>query len=118
MKSLNDNKKLILIKLAHTVIWSVFVTAILYILYAGIFNSINMLVWFSIGLVFVEGIILLICKGKCPFTLLGYKYTNNPSVGFDIFLPVWLAKHNKIVFTILFFVGFVLVLWRVLFYSV
>jgi len=114
MKRLDDNKKLILIKLIHTVIWCGFVVAILYILYAGIFDNVNMLVWFCIGLVFVEGIILLVCKGKCPFTLLGYKYTNNPRIGFDIFLPVWLAKYNKTIFAVLFSIGFILVLWRVL----
>jgi hypothetical protein len=114
MKTLDDNKKLILIKLIHTAIWCGFVVAILYILYAGIFDSVSMLVWFCIGLVFVEGIILLVCKGKCPFTLLGYKYTNNPRIGFDIFLPVWLAKYNKTIFAVLFSIGFILVLWRVL----
>ena len=114
MKRLDDNKKLILIKLIHTAIWGVFIVAILYILYAGIFDNVSMLVWFCVGLVFVEGIILLICKGKCPFTLLGYKYTNNPRVGFDIFLPVWLAKNNKTIFSVLFSIGFILVLWRTL----
>jgi len=71
-----------------------------------------MLTWFSIGLIFVEGIVLLLCKGKCPLTLLGHRYTNNPCEGFDIFLPVWLAKYNKTIFGILFSVGFALVLWR------
>ena len=114
MKKSDDNKNLFFIKLTHTTIWCVFVVAIFYILYAGIFDSINLLVWFCIGLVFVEGIVLLICKGKCPLTLLGYKFTNNPEVGFDIFLPAWLAKNNKTIFTVLFILGSILVLWRVL----
>ena len=113
MKRLDNDNKLMLIKIAHTVIWCVFVIAILYILYAGIFDRVSGLVWFCIGLVFIEGIILLIFKGKCPFTLLGYKYANNPEIGFDIFLPAWLAKNNKLIFTSLFFIGLVLVLWRI-----
>jgi len=113
MKKLDNNTKLLLVKLTHTAIWCVFVAAILYILYAGIFDSIGPLVWYCIGLVFLEGIVLLICKWRCPLTLLGYQYTDNPQVGFDIFLPVWLAKNNKTIFTILFAVGLVLVLWRV-----
>ncbi|MCL2842396.1 MAG: hypothetical protein FWE28_02875 [Oscillospiraceae bacterium] len=114
MKRLDNNRKLILIKLAHTAIWSIFVIAILYVLYAGMFNRVNILVWFCIGFVFIEGIILLICKGKCPFTLLAHKYTDDSSIGFDIFLPMWLAKNNKTIFSILFSVGLALVLWRVL----
>jgi hypothetical protein len=105
-------EKLFLIKLAHTAIWCVFVAAILYVLYAGIFDRVNVLVWVCIGLVVIEGVILLVCKGKCPFTIMGYKYTDNPRVGFDIFLPKWLAKYNKIIFTTIFLIGLALVLWR------
>ena len=111
---MDDDKKLILIKLTHTAIWGVFVLVILYILYAGVFDRVSASVWFCIGLVFIEGIILLIFRGKCPLTLLGQRYTSNPSVGFDIFLPTWLARNNKLIFVILFFIGFVLVLWRTL----
>jgi hypothetical protein len=107
-----DDLKLLLIKLAHTAIWLLFVTAILYILYAGIFDKVNLLVWLCIGSVVVEGIVLLIFKGKCPFTIMGYKYADNPQVGFDIFLPAWLAKNNKLIFTTVFVIGLVLVLWR------
>ena len=113
MKKLDDSSKLILIKLTHTAIWSVFVAAILYILFAGIFERVNVLVWICIGLVFIEGIVLLIFKWKCPFTLLGHKYTNDHHIGFDIFLPTWLAKNNKTIFSALFVIGLALVLWRV-----
>ena len=109
VKNITDDARLFLIKLAHTVIWYVFVAAIFYVLYAGISDKVNILAWLCIGLVFVEGIVLFLCKGKCPFTLLGYKYTNNPQVGFDIFLPAWLAKNNKLIFTILFLIGLTLV---------
>jgi len=108
-----DKSKLTQIKLAHTAIWLMFVSAILYVLFAGIFNRINALVWVCIGAVVVEGIVLLIFKGKCPFTIAGYKYAENPQIGFDIFLPVWLAKNNKIIFSTLFIIGLALVVWRV-----
>jgi len=108
------DKNLFLIKLTHTAIWCVFVAAILYVLYAGIFDRVDILTWFCIGLVFIEGIILMIYKWRCPLTLLGHKYTNNPRVGFDIFLPMWLAKNNKTIFSTLFIIGFILVLWRAL----
>jgi len=112
-ETLSNCKKLIMIKLIHTTIWSVMAIAILYILYAGIFDKVNPLVWYSIGLIFFEGMVLLICKWKCPLTIIGYKYTDDRSIGFDIFLPTWLAKHNKTIFTVLFLAGLTLVLWRV-----
>ncbi|MCL2408905.1 MAG: hypothetical protein FWC96_04730 [Oscillospiraceae bacterium] len=111
---MRNNTKLILIKLLHTAIWCVMAAAVFYILHAGIFDRINLLVWFCVGLIFVETIVLLIFKWKCPLTLLGRKYTDNTGVGFDIFLPVWLAKNNKLIFSCLFTVGLVLVLWRVI----
>ena len=112
MRELANNTKILLIKIIHTAIWCVMVTAIFYVLYAGIFDSVSVLTWFCIGLVFIEVIILLIYKWKCPLTILAKNYTNNHSVGFDIFLPAWLAKINKVVFSILFSIGLALVLWR------
>jgi len=106
-------KKLILIKLIHTAIWCVMVAAVFYIIYAGIFDRVSILVWLCIGLIMLECLILLICKWRCPLTLLGRKYTDNPEIGFDIFLPQWLAKHNKVIFSALFIIGVALVLWRV-----
>jgi len=110
----HNNTKLTVIKLIHTVVWCVMVSAIFYIIYAGIFDRVDILVWFCIGLVLIEGTVLLICKGKCPLTLVGRKYTNNHEIGFDIFLPRWLAKNNKVIFSVLFLIGLVLVLLRVL----
>jgi len=88
-------------------------SAILFVFYAGVFNHINIIVWICIGLIFLELFILLIYKWKCPLTVLGKRYTEDISVGFDIFLPKWLARNNKIIFSILFLVGLGLVLWRV-----
>jgi len=76
-------------------------------------NPIDIMVWICIVSVLIEGIVLMIFKGKCPFTILGYNYAENPQVGFDIFLPTWLAKNNKLIFSTIFFIGFVLVLFRV-----
>ncbi|MCL2073197.1 MAG: hypothetical protein FWH18_04710 [Marinilabiliaceae bacterium] len=110
-----ENKKLIFIKLIHTIIWSIFVIAIMYVCYAGVFNKVNKLVWFCIGAVLFEGIVLSVNKWKCPLTSIANKYSvNNHSINFDIFLPKWLAKHNKTLFSVIFFVGLFLVLWRII----
>lgn len=109
------NRNLFYIKLIHTIIWFLYVLIIFYILYAGIYNRINVYTWSAIGLVIIEGIVLLIFNGKCPFTILGYKYTDNPEIGFDIYLPRWLAHYNKMIFGTIFIIGLLLVVYRVLF---
>lgn len=108
------NKVLFSIKTVHTIIWALYVFIIGYIVYAGIFNKIDIYLFTAIGLVFLEGIILLFFRWKCPFTVLGYNYSDNHEVGFDIFLPKWLAKHNKSIFTTIFVIGLIIILYRLL----
>lgn len=98
----------------HTIIWVFYVLIISYILFAGIFNKVNVYTWIAIGSVVFEGIILIIFKGKCPLTIMGYKYTDNLQVGFDIFLPRWLAKNNKMIFGTIYGIGVLIVIYRLL----
>lgn len=110
----NMSKKLFYIKLMHTIIWFFYVLIIFYILYAGIYNRIDLFLWISVGLVILEGIVLIIFKLKCPITILGYKYSDNQEAGFDIFLPKWLAKNNKTIFTIIFMIGILIIIFRMI----
>jgi len=112
MDKRSDKTKLLWIKIIHTVIWVIFAASIFYILFTGIFDRVILFVWVCIGLVILEFIILLICKWRCPLTIIAERYTDNRTVGFDIFLPSWLAKYNKTIFSILFLIGLGLVLWR------
>ncbi len=111
----NGSRTLFLIKLLHTVIWAFFVITIIYILYAAIIDRIGILLWIAISLVVVEGIILLLNGWRCPLTILGERYTEKTDdVGFDIFLPTWLAKNNKVIFTTIFIIGLIIVVYRLL----
>lgn len=111
--NLDAPNKLLLIKLVHTLIWAFFVSVIGYILYAGISNEVGTPVWIAIGLIVFEGIVLLMNKGKCPLTPLAAQYTNNTDDNFDIFLPKWLARNNKIIFSLIYFLGVALVIYRI-----
>ena len=106
------NRKLIAIKILHTIVWAIFVFMIGYILYTGIRNRIDWITYISIAVVISEGIILLIFKWKCPMTIIAYKYTDNQESGFDIFIPKIIAKHNKAIFTTLFIFGVIIVIYR------
>jgi hypothetical protein len=111
---LTPSEKLLAIKTLHSLIWCFFVTAIGYVVYAGISGTINMLVLICIGLIMLEGIVLWINDGRCPLTPMAARYTEPVRDNFDIFLPEWLARNNKVIFTSIFAFGFVLVLIRVL----
>jgi len=109
---MNDRTKLLAIKVIHTLIWLFFVIVIFFILYSGLSGKINVYTWMGIGLILGEGLMLLIFKTFCPLTLLARKYSNSQKDNFDIYLPNWLARYNKIIFTTIFLIGFVMVLVR------
>lgn len=114
---MNQTKKLLAIKIIHTLIWLFFVTVIFYILYSGIGNKINLYTWIAIALIIAEGIVLLLFKMYCPLTLIARKYSDSDKDNFDIFLPHWLARHNKIIFTTIYLVSVLIVLIRLIFSS-
>jgi hypothetical protein len=89
-----------------------FVVIIGYIVYAGVANKIDNLVWYAIGLVVLEGIILVMNKGSCPLTPWAARFTDAREDNFDIFLPQWLARHNKSIFSTIFAFGVALVIYR------
>jgi hypothetical protein len=94
--------KLNMIKLIHTLIWIFFNVVIFYLCYAVIANKIGKWVWVSVILVVFEGMVLLMFKWRCPLTLIARKYSDSDKDNFDIFLPNWLAKYTKLIYTSIF----------------
>ena len=111
---MNQSEKLTAVKIMHTLIWLFFVATIFYILYSGISNKITVYTWIAIGLIIAEGVVLVLFKMFCPLTLIARKYSDSEKDNFDIFLPNWLARHNKIIFTTIYLVGVIIVLLRVI----
>lgn len=58
-----------------------------------------------IGIVFIEVLVLLINGFRCPLTDIAGRYTEVRRDNFDIFLPEWVARHNKMNFGILYLAG-------------
>lgn len=110
---MSDETKLICLKILHTLIWLFFNVVIFYMLYAVLFGELDL--WFKIcwGLVLTEGLVLLIFNLTCPITILARKYTDNEQHNFDIYLPVWLAKYTKLIYTGLSVVIAILTILRV-----
>ena len=100
------------IKLIHSIIWLVFVALILFILWSGITGNVNFYSWLAVLAILGEVVVLSIFKGQCPLTITARKYSHSTKSNFDIFLPEWLAKHNKQIFGALFCLGLVMILVR------
>jgi hypothetical protein len=106
--------KLVGIKILHTLIWLFFNVVIFYLLYAVLINKIDLLVWLGIAAVFLEGLVLLIFKSKCPLTIVARNYSDSTKENFDIYLPNWLAKYNKQIYTSIFCIVLVILAYRLL----
>ena len=104
--------RLVQIKLLHTVVWFFFAGCIVALPVVGGSGHYE---WAAVlnGLVLVECGVLAANRGRCPLTDLAARHTEQRSANFDIFLPLWLARHNKTIFGALFVAGglFVLARW-------
>lgn len=96
---MNTSNKLIAIKSLHTLIWVCYNIVIFYLLYAVIVDRIDRWFWVGLGLVGIEVIVLLLFRLYCPLTLVARRYSDSTAANFDIYLPHWLAKYNKLIYS-------------------
>jgi hypothetical protein len=106
--------KLILIKLLHTLIWVFFNVVIFYLLYAVIINKIDIWLWTGFALVGAEAVVLIIFKNTCPVTIAARKYSNSTRSNFDIYLPEWIARYNKLIYSLIMFMIICLLVFRLI----
>ena len=111
---MNSDQKLVFIKLVHTAIWIFFNIVIFYLLYAVLINKIDKWVWIGLSLIALEGLVLVIFKNICPVTLVARNYSSSTRDNFDIYLPEWLARYNKQIYSSIVVVIIILLLFRVL----
>lgn len=98
------------IKLAHTVVWALF---------AGCVVAIPVLAWsgelryaiLCAMAVAVEVLVLAFNRWRCPLTDVAARHTNDRRDNFDIYLPEWLARHNKVIFGTLYVAGLAFLGW-------
>jgi hypothetical protein len=101
------------IKLAHTVAWAFFAGCILLVPVFGWLERYSAAGVLSL-IVMLEVLVLAANGWSCPLTAVAASYTDDRRDNFDIYLPLWLARHNKVVFGTLFVAGLAFVLLRVL----
>ena len=101
--NLDDNSRALRkIKWIHTLIWIFFNAVFGYMIYEVITNQVSILFWVGVCLILLEGIVLVLNKWECPLTRIARKYSNSDKENFDIFLPIGIARHNKLIYSILF----------------
>lgn len=92
------------VKAVHTLAWAFFagcIVAIPFATYARNFFAACVL----IGIVLVEVLILVVNGWRCPLTDVAARYTADRADNFDIYLPLLLARYNKLIFGWLFVVA-------------
>lgn len=95
---------LMVIKTVHTIVWAFFVGCIMAIPLAAWLDEYQAVAWFATA-VFVEVLVLVFNRLQCPLTSLAAQYTVDRRENYDIYLPLWLAKYNKLVFGSLYVAG-------------
>jgi hypothetical protein len=96
--------RLVVIKTLHTLIWVFFAGCIIAIPVAA-WNSRYIYAVTLIAIVLVEVLVILLNNGHCPLTPAAARYTLDRRDNFDIYLPAWLARHNKLIFGVIFICG-------------
>lgn len=99
------------IKLIHTVVWAFFAACVLVIPVLAWHGELGRAALF-IAIVAVEVLVLALNRWTCPLTPLAARHTDDRRDNFDIYLPEWLARHNKRIFGWLYVAGIVVTLVR------
>jgi polyferredoxin len=105
------DKALRAIKIVHTIVWLFFVVCILAIPMASFVRAHLWAAVFAL-VVFVEIVVLVANRWRCPLTGVAAQYTDDRRDNFDIYLPEWLARHNKLIFGALYVLGIAYAAWR------
>lgn len=99
------------VKAIHTVVWAALATCVLAIPVFGWLEMYQPVAWLT-GIVVLEIFVLALNDGRCPLSNVAARYTDDRRDNFDIYLPAWLARYNKLIFGSLFFLGEAIVFLR------
>lgn len=82
-------------------------------LYAVTFGELNIWLWVGYVLIAVEALVLLMFKWHCPLTVIARRYSDSQRDNFDIYLPNWLARYNKHIYSAIMVIIMILTVYRV-----
>jgi len=99
------------IKLLHTAVWAVMAGCIVAMPIAAWQGRPALAFWLG-AVVAIEVCVLALNRWRCPMTNWAARYTDARQDNFDIYLPLWLARHNKTLFGTLYVAGIAFALWQ------
>ena len=99
------------VKVAHTLVWAFFAACIVAIPLASWRGEHRTAAWLAVIVLF-EVIVLVLNGWRCPLTFVAARYTDDRRDNYDIYLPRRLARHNKLVFGLLYCAGVAFALAR------
>lgn len=102
----SNRKRLVLVRVIHTLAWAFFAGCIVAIPVAS-WHGQHGLAGLLAAVVLVEVAVLAMNEWICPLTPVAARYTEDRESNFDIYLPVWLARYNKQIFGPLYVIGMV-----------
>jgi hypothetical protein len=88
---------LVIVKMAHTAVWLFFVGCIMALPVAAVAGRHGVAAWLA-ALAVVEAAVLVANCWRFPLTGVAARDADDRRDSFDIYLPVWLAQHNKAIF--------------------
>lgn len=77
---MKNETKLTLIKTLHTLVWLFFNIVLFCMAYAVIINKIDKFIWIGVGLIVLEGIVLMLFNKMCPLTVIARKYSHSTKI--------------------------------------
>lgn len=104
MTRLKSREMLVFIKLLHSLVWVLLAGCVVCIPLFTLKRRYRAAKIVSI-VVWIECLIILVNRGRCPLTDFAARYTTDRAANFDIYLPLWLAKYNKLIFGTAFVLG-------------
>lgn len=105
----HDRRMLTLVKLVHTAVWIGFNVCFAIGIWAGLSGRFDAWFWIPVALIGAECLVILFNRWTCPLTPIAARYTDARDDAFDIYLPQWLARHNKTIYSALLLIAAVLI---------
>ena len=111
MTPLTPTTALRAVRWLHTIVWAFFASIVLAIPVVAWQRRFELMLWL-VGIVMVEIVVLSVNGMRCPLTAVAARYTDDRRANFDIYLPLLVARHNKVIFGSIFLGGLLLGLVR------
>jgi hypothetical protein len=102
---------LVAIRLLHTAVWALLAGCILAPPISALLHRFDWAIILTV-IILAECGVLALNKGRCLLTGVAARFTADRVDNFDIYLPNWVARHNKTILGTLFAINQLIVLWR------